>query len=885
MDLHQKKKNEKVLVSCLRFHFLLILRLVHNLHALTQLTFLLKKKKKKTHSLQYIATKVMAYLLDKKLSAVFEVLLRIAIALIPLSHFAVFAFANSTTSLVAAAAGDVGKEWKEAEALLNWRASLDNQSQTLLSSWGEGSPCKWVGIRCNEAGSLTVLNLSSFGLIGTLSNLSFSSFPDLLTIDLSWNSLYGNIPDQIGNISKLTLLNLAHNHLSETITSSIGRLSRLSYLDFSSNQLSGRIPSEIGLLRALLSLALDTNSLTGSIPTSIGNLGNLYELDLFDNKLSGSIPTTIGNLTKLINLKLMVNKLSGSIPSEINNLTNLRNLVLGSNEFTGHLSQYICHAGSLVHFSISDNHFTGPIPKGLKNCTTLIRIRLDGNQLVGNITEDFSIYPSLIYMDLSFNNLYGELSSKWGQCQNLTSLKVSNNKISGNIPPELSGATQLVELDLSSNHLIGKIPKELRRLKSLITLLLSDNQISGKIPSEIGMLSSMKNLNLAGNNLSGLIPKELGDCSYLLFLNMSRNILEGSIFSEIGRINSLEILDLSMNFLIGKIPPQLGVLPRLEILNISHNNLSGSIPSTFPDISSLTSIDISYNDLEGPIPNIKAFRDAPNEAFQNNKGLCGNVTGLKACPQMTHNPLHRKGNNYVIIILVPLLGTLFLIFITFQVAHICSQRVMKIENKLTSTQNDDLFAIWSFDGKMVYENIIEATEEFSSKYCIGLGGYGSVYKAELPTSQVVVVKKLHSLPNGETSNQKAFISEIHALKEIRHRNIVKLYGFCAHPRHSLLVYEFLEGGSLVQILNNEERAKAFEWIKRMNVIKGVANALSYMHHDCSTLIIHRDISSKNVLLDIEYEAHISDFGIARLLKPNSSNWTTLAGTYGYMAPG
>ena len=827
----------------------------------------------------------MAYLLDKKLSAVFEVLLRIAIALIPLSHFAAFAFTNSTTSLVAAAAGDVGKEWKEAEALLNWRASLDNQSQTLLSSWGEGSPCKWVGIRCNEAGSLTVLNLSSFGLIGTLFNLSFSSFPDLLTIDLSRNSLYGNIPDQIGNISKLTLLNLAHNHLSETITSSIGRLSRLSYLDFSSNQLSGRIPSEIGLLRALLSLALDTNSLTGSIPTSIGNLGNLYELDLFDNKLSGSIPTTIGNLTKLINLKLMVNKLSGSIPSEINNLTNLRKLVLGSNEFTGHLSQYICHAGSLVHFSISDNHFTGPIPKGLKNCTTLVRIRLDGNQLVGNITEDFSIYPSLIYMDLSFNNLYGELSSKWGQCQNLTSLKVSNNKISGNIPPELSGATQLVELDLSSNHLIGKIPKELRRLKSLIKLLLSDNQISGKIPSEIGMLSSMKNLNLAGNNLSGLIPKELGDCSNLLFLNMSRNILEGSIFSEIGRLNSLQNLDLSMNALIGKIPPQLGDLPRLEILNISHNNLSGSIPSTFPDISSLTSIDISYNDLEGPIPNIKAFRDAPNEAFQNNKGLCGNVTGLKPCPQMTHNPLHRKGNNYVIIILVPLLGTLFLIFITFQVAHICSQRVMKIENKLTSTQNDDLFAIWSFDGKMVYENIIEATEEFSSKYCIGLGGYGSVYKAELPTSQVVAVKKLHSLPNGETSNQKAFISEIHALTEIRHRNIVKLYGFCAHPRHSLLVYEFLEGGSLVQILNNEERAKAFEWIKRMNVIKGVANALSYMHHDCSTPIIHRDISSKNVLLDIEYEAHISDFGIARLLKPDSSNWTTLAGTYGYMAPG
>ena len=158
-------------------------------------------------------------------------------------------------------------------------------------------------------------------------------------------------------------------------------------------------------------------------------------------------------------------------------------------------------------------------------------------------------------------------------------------------------------------------------------------------------------------------------------------------------------------------------------------------------------------------------------------------------------------------------------------------------------------------------------------------------KLSYQQSQDVAVKKLHPLLDGEKSNQKAFTSEIHTLTEIRHRNIVRLYGFCSHPKHSLLVYEFLEGGSLVKLLKSEEGAKAFDWIKRANVIKGVANALSYMHHDCSPSIIHRDISSKNVLLDQEYEAHISDFGTARLLKPDSSNWTSLAGTFGYMAPG
>jgi serine/threonine protein kinase len=132
---------------------------------------------------------------------------------------------------------------------------------------------------------------------------------------------------------------------------------------------------------------------------------------------------------------------------------------------------------------------------------------------------------------------------------------------------------------------------------------------------------------------------------------------------------------------------------------------------------------------------------------------------------------------------------------------------------------------------------------------------------------------------------KAFRIEIDVLMGIRHRNIVKLYGFCSHAKHSFLVYEFVERGSLRKVLNDEEQAIKMDWDKRINLIKGVANALSYMHHDCSPPIIHRDISSNNVLLDSDYEAHVSDFGTARLLMPDSSNWTSFAGTFGYTAPG
>ncbi|XP_022765747.1 MDIS1-interacting receptor like kinase 2-like [Durio zibethinus] len=135
-----------------------------------------------------------------------------------------------------------------------------------------------------------------------------------------------------------------------------------------------------------------------------------------------------------------------------------------------------------------------------------------------------------------------------------------------------------------------------------------------------------------------------------------------------------------------------------------------------------------------------------------------------------------------------------------------------------------------------------------------------------------------------SNNLKAFESEIHALSEIRHRNIVKLYGFCSHPNNSFLVYEFVERGSLRMVLSNKDEAMELDWEKRLNVVKGVANALSYMHHDHSPPIIHRDNSSNNVLLDLDYEAHVSYFGTTRLLKPDSSNWTSLGGTFGYIAP-
>jgi serine/threonine protein kinase len=192
--------------------------------------------------------------------------------------------------------------------------------------------------------------------------------------------------------------------------------------------------------------------------------------------------------------------------------------------------------------------------------------------------------------------------------------------------------------------------------------------------------------------------------------------------------------------------------------------------------------------------------------------------------------------------------------------------------------------VWNFDRKLVFEDITRATENFSDRYIIGSGGYGTVYRAQLHGGRLVAVKTLHPTEE-EITDEKRFLSEIEVLTKIRHRSIVKLYGFCAHPKYKFLVCDYIERGNLHATLENEELAKELDRQKRAAIARDVAQAIHYLHHECNPPIIHRDITSNNILLDADFKAYVSDFGIARILKPDSSNWSELAGTYGYIAPG
>ncbi|PIA62699.1 hypothetical protein AQUCO_00200607v1 [Aquilegia coerulea] len=483
---------------------------------------------------------------------------------------------------------------------------------------------------------------------------------------------------------------------------------------------------------------------------------------------------------------------------------------------------------------------------------------------------------NLYELDLSYNNLTDPIPSTQRHLSSLTSLFWQSNHLSGPIPLSLLHSTKLKILYLQSNHINGSIPPEIGNLKYLVELRLSDNKLSGQLPPEIGDLKYLVELRLSDNKLSEQLPQDIGRLSSLQILELSHNKLSGPIPMQLGDCRSLVSLRLNKNDLNGSIPYQFGELVNLtDYLDLSENSLTGVIPTQLGSLVRLQYLNLSHNKLEGPIPN---FRSTRATYLGSNKDLCVDFCDLAApcsyygLPQCHSNviapgPDHSTAKQTKVrnfIVLISIFSILFLALLVTGIYYFCRKRLKTSEhNKATKTKNGDIFSIWNDDGKIAYEDIIQATEDFDMKYCIG---------------------KLHRWETEELEYTKSFKNEIEFLTRIQHRNIVKLHGFCSNPQCMFLVYEYMEGGSLFCLLSDETDAVELDWNKRVDVVKGVAHALSYMHNDCSPPTIHRDISSNNVLLNSAKEACVSDFGTARLLHPDSSNQTVRVGTCGYIAP-
>ncbi|KAL2337495.1 hypothetical protein Fmac_011941 [Flemingia macrophylla] len=422
----------------------------------------------------------------------------------------------------------------------------------------------------------------------------------------------------------------------------------------------------------------------------------------------------------------------------------------------------------------------------------------------------------------------------------------------------------------------GHIPAELGNLSNLEVLQLSHNKLSDLISLKLFQMNNLSFLDLSSNQLCGSIPLNTMKCTNLKTIDLSCNLFNGSITSQIGCVN---VLKLSHNFLTGEIPSFWRMNFKLTNLDLSYNNLIGKLQK---ELGSLSYINLSYNSFDFS-QDLSSKSKRPDYCyFPENSLINYHMPNFTYC-NLVHEANYDQTSKSVPLKLIVFLIICLILLVLLSILYF-TRCASKAKCEGISTKNGNLFSIWNYDGKIAFEDIIEATEDFHIKYCIGTGAYGSVYKSHLPTGNIVALKKLHQIEAQNPSFDKSFRNEIKMLTEIRHKNIIKLYGFCLHNRCMFLVYQYMEGGSLFYALNNDEEATELNWYKRVNIIKGMTQALSYMHHDCIPPIVHRDVTSSNVLLNSQLEAFLSDFGTARLLDTNASNHTMVVGTYGYIAP-
>lgn len=518
----------------------------------------------------------------------------------------------------------------------------------------------------------------------------------------------------------------------------------------------------------------------------------------------------------------------------------------------GELSPAVARLTELRALSFPSAGLGGEIPPQLWRLGRLQALNLAGNSLRGRLPATFP--EGLKSLDLSGNRLSGGIPPGLGSCATLRRLRLSSNWLAGTIPPRIGELARLRVLDLSGNRLTGGLPPELLHCRGLVRMDLSRNLLHGRLPSGLAQLKNLRFLSLSGNNFSGEIP------------------------SGLGQLRSLEFLNLSNNSLSREVPADLVALRNRTVLLLGNNKLSGEEEITAAAPGSPVHV-VTAHSVTGELFPVSPIATAIRKLIDTGPGTSNGSTTTSSSSSSNGGDGGLGTKEIAAIASASAIVVLLLVALTL---CICTRKWrLKPSERSFASKEVKVFADVDIGAPLTYETVVRATGNFNASNCIGNGGFGATYRAEVAPGVLVAIKRLAI---GKQHGDKEFQAEVRILGQCRHPHLVTLLGYHINESEMFLIYNYLPGGNLERFIQERGR-RPISWRRLHKIALDVARALAYMHDECVPRVLHRDVKPNNILLDNECNAYLSDFGLARLLRNSETHATTdVAGTFGYVAP-